>query len=102
MGGLEARNCIDYFLLAVTNASALGLSSATPALSNSVARIVATIENDQVRYREDGTPPTTTEGILLNDGDELSFMDARYHSVLRDIKFIAVSANVNIRGAYYD
>jgi hypothetical protein len=48
------------------------------------------IEGGQVRWRPDGTAPTTTVGWLLQDGDQFSTADGQS---LPNCKFIAVSDN---------
>jgi len=102
--GLEARNVIDFATLAVVNTAAVGLSSASPTLTagHTVKRAFITVETDQVRWRSDGTAPTSSEGHLLSVGDTLQFLDANYESVLRDIKFNAVTTTAALKITYYD
>ena len=63
-----------------------GATGNTPALVASVS-----IEGGQVRYRLDGTDPTTSVGTLLNDADELIVWG---RSDLLSIRFIAAAGNV--------
>ncbi len=104
-------NCLDYSTLAVSS-SAVGLSSASPTLavvSLLKARAfgaVMTVETDQVRYRMDGTDPTSTEGHLLNAGDILTFdswsQGINWRSVLNKIRFIRVSSDAAIKISWFD
>lgn len=55
------------------------------------------VETASIRYRDDGTDPTTTAGILLEDGDILRF-DASL-AALRFIRTAGTSATLNV--AYY-
>lgn len=50
------------------------------------------IENGDIRYLDDGNTPTSTDGVLGASG-ECIFMR---HTKLEDLKFIAVTDNVNI------
>ena len=105
-------NCVDYATLAVDAAVTL-LDDASPNLritTSSTRRAkgaVITVETDQVRYREDGTDPTSTEGILLNVGDVLTYDSwtvpkQNWRSVLEAVRFIKVTAAAKLKIHYYD
>jgi len=101
--GMRGRNCIAFATLTVSNAAGgITLASATPAISVKVKRAVITVETDQVRWRADGTAPSSTEGHLVNNGDTLQFMDANYESILRAISFIRVTADAKLKITYFD
>ena len=73
-----AINAIDFSTLAVAG-TAVGLGSASPALVEQkiggvrVKGAIMTVEDANVRYRTDGTSPTSCEGHLLYVGDVLPF-----------------------------
>ncbi len=100
---MSAINCIDYATLAVSS-TAVGLSSASPTLTagHTVHRALFTLETDQVRWRADGTAPTSTTGHLMNVGDVLDMTDADYRSVLANIKFIRVTTDAALKITYFD
>ncbi len=100
MGGI---NCIDYATLTVSNTS-VGLASASPALAagHTVKRAVISVETDAVRWRADGTAPTSAEGHLLNVGDYLNLVDADYTSFLSAIHFIRVTNDAALKITYFD
>ena len=103
--GMGARNVVDYATLTVSSASAgVGLADASPTLTAeaTVKRAVITVEDDQVRYREDGTAPSSSEGHLLNVGDTLQYLDGDYTSVLGNLLFIRVTADAKLKITYYD
>lgn len=56
-----------------------------------------------VRWRADGTSPTTTVGILATASSTIEFMDAGgdYTGVLAKIKIISVSADTALSVAYF-
>lgn len=97
------RNVIDYATLTVSS-TGIGLSSASPAIGAgaTVRRAVITVEDDQVRYREDGTDPTSSEGTLLEVGDVLSYTNANYETILNQVKFIRVTGDAKLKIHYYD
>lgn len=99
----ESRNCIDYATLAVSS-TAVGLGSASPTLTagTTVKRAIITVETDQVRWRADGTAPTSSEGHLLEAGDVLNFLDANYESILGNLKFIRVTSDAALKITYFD
>lgn len=101
-----SMNCVDYATLTVSS-SAVGLASASPALAagavsgTTVTRAVITVETDQVRWRADGTAPTSAEGHLMNAGDSLNLTDDNYSSVLAAIQFIRVTADAKLKITYF-
>ena len=103
MAQLEARNQIDFATLAVST-TAVGLASASPAITAgaTVHRAIITVETDSVRWRADGTAPTSTEGHLLYVGNALQLVDANYESFLRAIQFIRVTADAALKITYFD
>ena len=62
----------DYESITVA-ATAIGFTAAKLAPSNSDTpeMAVCTLETGQIRYRVDGTDPTSAEGHILNPGDSL-------------------------------
>lgn len=98
-----AMNLIDYATLTVSS-TGVGLSSASPAIGAGaiVRRAVITVEDGQVRYREDGTAPTSTEGHLLDPRDVLNYLDANYETILNAIQFIRVTNDTKLKISYYD
>lgn len=53
-------------------------------------------ESQNIRWRDDGTNPTTTVGMLLVAGDILV-----YSGVMSSIKFIEVSASAKLNVTFY-
>ena len=54
-------------------------------------------ESQQVRWRDDGTNPTTSVGMLMSVGDVMSYDAAKFAS----LKFIEVTASAKLNIAYY-
>jgi len=101
---MGAKNNIDFATLTASSTLAVGLDSASPALSAgaTVHEAFFTFEGAQARWRADGTAPTTSEGHLMFIGDDLDFTDGNWRSVLGKIKFIAVSGTAKIKISYLD
>ncbi len=53
-------------------------------------------ENQNVRWRDDGTAPTSTVGMLLSSGSELS-----YSANLERINFIEIAGGAELNISYY-
>jgi hypothetical protein len=74
----------------------LTLSSAVSCCTGSVflnaKRAVIDVETNNVRYRLDGTSPTSTVGALLGVGDQMVVWGEDIHS----IQFLAVSSNATL------
>lgn len=96
-------NYLDYATLAVTG-TAKSLADATPAISamSRVHQAVISFESNQCRWRADGTPPTNSEGHLMDVNDTLQFVGANYQSILKKIQFIAAAGTCNIKISYLD
>lgn len=71
--------------------SAVGL---TPPAAARVAMIQA--EGEAVRYRDDGTDPTSTTGMKLANGDSIWF-----NADLSVVKFIEVTGGASLNILYY-
>jgi len=61
-----------------------------------------TCETDAVRWRADGTDPTTSEGHQLASGDSISFTGANYRQLLEKIRFSKVTNTAALKITYYD
>lgn len=72
--------------------SAVGLSSVPT--DTKIALIQP--ETQSIRWRDDGTNPTTTVGMILAAGDTLI-----YNGNLQALKFIEVSASAKLNITYY-
>lgn len=89
----------DHETLTVTSGVAVALTNSkynTSAPTGAAAYARIFVEGE-VRYWEDGTNPTPTGGILLEDGDELVTRDS---GVMANLRFIAVSATSALQVEY--
>jgi len=90
-------NAIDYSTLTVAG-TAVGLDSASPALTFQkiggvrVKGAIITVEDADIRYRTDGTAPTSSEGHPVFAGDIIPFdcwtSGQDWTSEMNKIKFI--------------
>lgn len=55
------------------------------------------VETQPVRWRDDGTDPTTTDGMLLDVGEEFW-----YTGDLAEIEFIETASSAVLHVSYYD
>lgn len=107
MSQLAALNVVDYATLTVSS-TAVSLADASPAYANgkvngkTVRRAFFTVETDAVRWRSDGTAPTTTEGHVMAVNTSLSFTGANYRQLLKDIQFIRVTSDAALKITYFD
>lgn len=72
--------------------------SAAKALTVPTGATLAMIKTEgaDVRYRDDGTDPTTTNGMLLETGDEFWYSGAP-----RALRFIETSTSATLHVLYY-
>ena len=103
-----SRTVVDYATLAVD--AAVGLDDASPQITGLTPHpkwMMATVETDQIRYRDDGTDPTSSEGHLLNVGDTLQYMEGdeqdNWKAFLRSgkLRFIKVTSAAALKITYY-
>ena len=99
-------NSLDYSTLTVSNTALVLKDNATPEMPKFAHGAIITVEDDQVRYREDGTAPTSTEGILLNSGDVLNYdswtTGVNWRNLLRKVQFIRVTNDAKLKIHWYD
>lgn len=76
---------LKYQKINPTTATAINLTNATGA----TAALIKT-ETQPVRWRDDGTDPTGTDGMLIDTGDEFW-----YSGNLKAIKFIDTAAGAS-------
>jgi len=105
-----ARVVVDYAALDVSS-TAVGFDSASPAINVSgsvptlngieVKAALITVELDAVRWRADGTDPTSSEGHSIAAGGTLSLIDYNYQKLLKDIKFIRVTGDAKVKVTYF-
>ena len=102
-----AVNTIDYGTLTVSTSS-VGMADASPAMPAKAKGAVITLEDAQIRWRDDGTAPTATEGHILNASDVLTFDSwtapgNNYKQVLNAIRFIrAGGTDGKLKISWYD
>ena len=102
----QGLDVIAYATLTVSS-TPVSLADGSPALlsgkvnNNLITRALITVENDNVRWRADGTPPTTSEGHKLFDGDSITFIDANYSQLLANIQFARVTSDAALKITYF-
>jgi len=100
------RNCIDYSTLTVTSTPLTLHDNCSPVRPTQAKGCIITVETDQVRWRADGTSPTTSEGHLLSSGDILTFNswsdNINWISVLLKIEFIRVTNDAKLKINWFD
>jgi len=91
-------NVVGYASLTVTD-SAEPLVD-IPAKAN---RAFFTVETSGLRWRGDGTAPTSSEGHALAVNDSISFTGANYRSMLDGILFITTTSDSAVlKVTYFD
>lgn len=91
---------VDFEALAVTSGAAVSLTSTkVQAATNNVKRQYAliTVEDNSVRWRADGTAPTTTVGHLAPAGTTIK-LDS--YAQLLNFKAIATAGAANLSVSY--
>lgn len=96
----EQLDAIGYELLTVTNAAAVGFTAATSAEARAAA---CTLEGTAtLRYRYDGTAPTTTEGHLATTPSATAPVALTIQGRNNVVRFrtIATAGNATLRCTY--
>ena len=87
---------IGYSQHTVTTSAVTSLDETL--IVQSVENVVITIENFNIRYRVDGSNPTSNTGHLVANGLYLSFDDAKS---IRNFRCIAIGGNATLCVTYY-
>ena len=101
------NNC-GYSTMAVTDTAKVLATGCSPVMPGQARGAVITVETAQIRYRDDGTAPTDTEGHILNVGDVLTFdswtiPEQSWKQVLKAIQFIRTGGTSGaLRISWYD
>ena len=98
------RNVLGYCTLTVSS-SAVSFADASPAMDaegvwNSLSKpsgALITVEDDAIRWRADGTDPSSTEGHKNESGVPIVLIDWNYSEMLRDMTFIRVSTDAKLK-----
>ncbi len=93
MSGVNSK---DYSTITATNVASVVSTAASPAMTAGTKGAVIHVENAPIRYREDGTAPTATEGVYVEAGGSIVYNSwtipgADWRSVLRALQVIRVT-----------
>ena len=92
-GGIKSLGYIACGYLQVTSLSA----AAGLTIPSSASWALIECESQQVRWRDDGTAPTTTVGMLMNVGDILVYDGTK----LAALSFIEVTSAAKLNVSFY-
>jgi hypothetical protein len=100
-------NCVGHSKITVSNVSINLATGGSTTMPNTARGCQVTVETDQVRYREDGTAPTSSTGHLLNSGDiytcdSWSRPNANWDSLMRLTNFIRVTGDATLMVSWYE
>lgn len=95
-----AKSVVGYGTLTVAD-TAVGLADASLAITHGVTGAILTLETAQIRWRADGTAPTSGEGHLLDISDVLDFSDGNWGELLNRIKFIRTGSTSGVLKVSY-
>lgn len=92
----DTTNCLGYQQIASGLNAANSLTLPTHPTGITPSRVLITPEAQAVRWRDDGTAPTSTVGMPLAVGDTLE-----YDGNLNKIQFIEQAASAKLNISYY-
>ena len=101
-------NNLDYSTLTVTDTAQVVNTACSPVMPTNAQGAIMTVETAPIRWRDDGTVPTSTEGHLMDAGDVLTFdswtvPNSNWKQVLRAIQVIRTTATSGaLKISWYD
>jgi hypothetical protein len=95
--GIYSRTPLGFGQLTLTSTAVL-LSTVQGGIPNGARLAVLTVETNDLRWRDDGTAPTATVGMLIVHGNYPPF---EYHSDLSKLQLIAVSGSPVVDISFY-
>ena len=105
MSGVNSK---DYSTLTVADTAAVVSTACSPAMVAGTKGAIIHVENAPIRYREDGTAPTATEGVYVEAGGSIVYNSwmipgANWQSVLRALQVIRVTdTSAALKICWYD
>lgn len=95
----KSQQAFAYEAITVSS-TAIGptLTTIFPSGKQAASEAFITVETNPVRWRADGTDPTSSEGHLLQAGDSLSIFGTVN---LKNLKFIRTGSDATLRVTYY-
>ena len=100
-------NCLEYSTLKVSSSSQVLSTTCSPAMPPGTHGAMIVCEDEQWRYRLDGTAPTATEGRLVEAGEEIKFDSwtapgNNWKSVLKAMRVIRVVNDGALKVHWFD
>ncbi len=89
---------VSYIACGYQQVTSLSASAALTVPANASWAMIE-CEAQQVRWRDDGTAPTSTVGMLMNVGDILTYDGTVV--ALTALRFIEVAASAKLNVSYY-
>lgn len=105
---MSGVNNTGYSTLTVTDTASVVSTAASPAMPGGTKGAIIAVETAAIRYREDGTAPTSTEGELVNAGERIVYKSwgvpgANWRSVLKALQVIRTTGtSANLKIHWYD
>lgn len=96
---VDDKQIFAYESLTVTNGAAVGFTAATrtPSTGASATEALLTLETAQIRWRADGTDPTTTEGHIMDAGQKLDLQGVQ---TINGFRAIATGGNATLKVSF--
>ena len=93
------QNGIQNALSATTGTAVALTLPARPYPTHAIIQV----NTNSVRWRADGTAPTSSAGILVAAGSNIEFMDGalNYASIIERIKLIGISGTATLEVAFF-
>lgn len=97
---LADTNAYDFEAISVTNGAAIGFTASKLSPSNGPKpkSVFITVEDNDIRFRVDGSDPTTTEGHKLTTGS--AGMTITGEENIRKFKAIGISGTGDLKVTY--
>ena len=92
---VESLSTFAYDEITVA-AAAIGLTSNNVLASPPARKVIITIEDAQIRWRDDGTDPTASVGRIANPTDTIVLNHGNRISNFRAIRTGSTSATLNV------
>ena len=97
---LEPRVQYPVYAELTVGTTPVGLASSTPPLPDGTSRAYIACETGAVRWRADGTDPTSTKGHNIAVNDSVTFTNREYVDLLLAIKFVQVTVEAKLTITY--
>ena len=101
VGTTQANRKPEGYRQLTASTSAVALSEATGGVPSSAIYAVIVVSDDDIRWRDDGTDPTLSVGMVAANDDDTRLIVLNSRKQIDDFRAIRVATDAELNISYY-